>query len=140
ATSVPKSIGDTVVVPPGYSVDVVYRWGDPISNAAPDFLGDASQGWEAQEQQAGDNHDGMSFFPLPDADGRPRSDAGLLAINHEYINPEYFYAPGSDPDNWLLPFTADKARKALAAHRSEEHTSELQSRENLVCRLLLEKK
>src|SRR5690606_41187298 len=28
----------------------------------------------------------------------------------------------------------------LIAHRSEEHTSELQSRENLVCRLLLEKK
>src|SRR5690606_41352375 len=29
---------------------------------------------------------------------------------------------------------------AIAAYRSEEHTSELQSRENLVCRLLLEKK
>src|SRR5690606_40925549 len=29
---------------------------------------------------------------------------------------------------------------APPAHRSEEHTSELQSRENLVCRLLLEKK
>src|SRR5690606_41617284 len=28
----------------------------------------------------------------------------------------------------------------LASGRSEEHTSELQSRENLVCRLLLEKK
>src|SRR5690606_40966731 len=28
----------------------------------------------------------------------------------------------------------------LVLHRSEEHTSELQSRENLVCRLLLEKK
>src|SRR5690606_40637039 len=28
----------------------------------------------------------------------------------------------------------------LTASRSEEHTSELQSRENLVCRLLLEKK
>src|SRR5690606_40936652 len=28
----------------------------------------------------------------------------------------------------------------IAATRSEEHTSELQSRENLVCRLLLEKK
>src|SRR5690606_39721418 len=27
-----------------------------------------------------------------------------------------------------------------AQHRSEEHTSELQSRENIVCRLLLEKK
>src|SRR5215475_15816772 len=29
---------------------------------------------------------------------------------------------------------------ARASARSEEHTSELQSRENLVCRLLLEKK
>src|SRR5690606_10721962 len=29
---------------------------------------------------------------------------------------------------------------AMLARRSEEHTSELQSRENLVCRLLLEKK
>src|SRR5688572_25181752 len=28
----------------------------------------------------------------------------------------------------------------LVAHRSEEHTSELQSQSNLVCRLLLEKK
>src|SRR3989449_2358958 len=31
-------------------------------------------------------------------------------------------------------------RHVLAAHRSEEHTSELQSRLHLVCRLLLEKK
>src|SRR5215475_7679684 len=38
---------------------------------------------------------------------------------------------------------ADRRRagaRAAAARRSEEHTSELQSRENLVCRLLLEKK
>src|SRR5436309_12606728 len=31
-------------------------------------------------------------------------------------------------------------RRAARRTRSEEHTSELQSRENLVCRLLLEKK
>src|SRR3712207_7096685 len=31
-------------------------------------------------------------------------------------------------------------RQAGDAHRSEEHTSELQSRQYLVCRLLLEKK
>src|SRR5690606_41370292 len=31
-------------------------------------------------------------------------------------------------------------KRALGDKRSEEHTSELQSRENLVCRLLLEKK
>src|SRR5690606_40708775 len=36
-----------------------------------------------------------------------------------------------------------RGRASIAVHvgdRSEEHTSELQSRENLVCRLLLEKK
>src|SRR2546427_9487088 len=33
-----------------------------------------------------------------------------------------------------------QARPVLAATRSEEHTSELQSQSNLVCRLLLEKK
>src|SRR5436305_5889981 len=33
-----------------------------------------------------------------------------------------------------------KARALVAAGRSEEHTSELQSRPHLVCRLLLEKK
>src|SRR5690606_39449236 len=32
------------------------------------------------------------------------------------------------------------SRASRSARRSEEHTSELQSRENLVCRLLLEKK
>src|SRR5207302_10174735 len=31
-------------------------------------------------------------------------------------------------------------RTSFSLNRSEEHTSELQSRENLVCRLLLEKK
>src|SRR5436309_3982585 len=47
----------------------------------------------------------------------------------------------------LLEFVASPAiRRSIACEstrdgaRSEEHTSELQSRENLVCRLLLEKK
>src|SRR5690606_41508133 len=44
----------------------------------------------------------------------------------------------------LLGITRVSGGAELAAHmvviRSEEHTSELQSRENLVCRLLLEKK
>src|SRR5207302_7411800 len=51
-----------------------------------------------------------------------------------------------------IPATAGRAKPAFASElvlavvgmlpnlRSEEHTSELQSRENLVCRLLLEKK
>src|SRR2546430_12787595 len=36
--------------------------------------------------------------------------------------------------------TSRRAAAPLAAARSEEHTSELQSQSNLVCRLLLEKK
>src|SRR2546427_3095693 len=39
----------------------------------------------------------------------------------------------------LLPPGADTARVPFV-YRSEEHTSELQSQSNLVCRLLLEKK
>src|SRR5690606_40970753 len=34
--------------------------------------------------------------------------------------------------------TYEEVCSGLTGHRSEEHTSELQSRENLVCRLLLE--
>src|SRR5690606_42015005 len=37
-------------------------------------------------------------------------------------------------------FRAHPRQHAVPLGRSEEHTSELQSRENLVCRLLLEKK
>src|SRR5690606_40604475 len=36
--------------------------------------------------------------------------------------------------------TSPRIHRPEVAQRSEEHTSELQSRENLVCRLLLEKK
>src|SRR5690606_41626813 len=42
-----------------------------------------------------------------------------------------------DLDDFLRVYCDDGGR---GIYRSEEHTSELQSRENLVCRLLLEKK
>src|SRR5690606_39694387 len=45
----------------------------------------------------------------------------------------------SEPDeHWQLDPDFAK-RRSVGVVRSEEHTSELQSRENLVCRLLLEK-
>src|SRR5690606_41654185 len=40
----------------------------------------------------------------------------------------------------LNTFITETPEIALKQARSEEHTSELQSRENIVCRLLLEKK
>src|SRR5690606_41824371 len=39
-----------------------------------------------------------------------------------------------------VPADLARVHDAVVERRSEEHTSELQSRENLVCRLLLEKK
>src|SRR5690606_39907609 len=52
-------------------------------------------------------------------------------------------ASSAPPGSSRPAFTAPKvtvSRAGSASGRSEEHTSELQSRENLVCRLLLSKK
>src|SRR3712207_7573947 len=40
----------------------------------------------------------------------------------------------------LLAYLVRRSGQAVSKRRSEEHTSELQSRQYLVCRLLLEKK
>src|SRR2546430_17686050 len=42
--------------------------------------------------------------------------------------------------SWQPYVVANKTWSAAASLRSEEHTSELQSQSNIVCRLLLEKK
>src|SRR5690606_39913521 len=48
-------------------------------------------------------------------------------------------APGAAPAGADARFVLQVGAFANPGSRSEEHTSELQSRENLVCRLLLEK-
>src|SRR3712207_7169280 len=56
------------------------------------------------------------------------------------LNPEFFPTPALRLQR-REPFRrAPPARPLGAIRRSEEHTSELQSRQYLVCRLLLEKK
>ncbi len=116
--SVPISTGDAIVVPAGYVANAMIPWGTPLVAGAPAWKADATNSAADQEKQVGDNHDGMHFFPFnANASGLgDRSDEGLLVLNHEYINPEYFYAPDSDAANWLLPFTLEKARKGQAAH------------------------
>src|SRR2546430_14557281 len=49
-------------------------------------------------------------------------------------------ARGRPPPCAPLPWLAVRGRSTRPPPRSEEHTSELQSQSNLVCRLLLEKK
>src|SRR5207302_8273519 len=53
----------------------------------------------------------------------------------------YFHlGRAEDPSFTIKVLTVTAVWPGATAQRSEEHTSELQSRENLVCRLLLEKK
>src|SRR5258708_29419214 len=54
-----------------------------------------------------------------------------------------FRSKPSGPPSWLAPLSDITMTSVLSrrpAFRSEEHTSELQSPDHLVCRLLLEKK
>src|SRR2546426_2886912 len=81
-----------------------------------------------------------------------RSDVKELALQKEIVNrvaAEVFKKKGVEVDYLVgtmieLPAAAlsagEIAREAEFFSRSEEHTSELQSPCNLVCRLLLEKK
>src|SRR5699024_12815620 len=82
-----------------------------------------------------------------------RSQAAFIDAEHA-LDPNYAKALGVDIDELLLsqPDTGEQALEIAEAlersgaidivvvDRSEEHTSELQSRFDLVCRLLLEKK
>ena len=116
--AVATSSSDAVVVPAGYVAAAFLPWGEPVNSLAPAWKADAGNSATEQEQQVGDNHDGMWFFGFNAAANGygDRSDEGLLVVNHEYINPEYFFAPGTDAADWLLPFTYEKARKGQAGH------------------------
>src|SRR5690606_40854654 len=57
----------------------------------------------------------------------------------KYMQP-YLLARARELERRLIQLQQLKERDIKLKERSEEHTSELQSRENLVCRLLLEKK
>lgn len=104
---IPVSQADQVMVPPGYTAQVLYAWGDPISDG-PAFKPDASNTAEEQMFQAGMHHDGLHFFPLPM--GSASSTRGLLAINHEYTDDGLLHVGGMEP------WTAEKVAKSQAAH------------------------
>src|SRR5260370_19883408 len=72
-----------------------------------------------------------------------------IVITHQqqtqHLGYDYLvYALGSETDRKTVPGVAEYAytlaARGIGIFRSEEHTSELQSHLNLVCRLLLEKK
>src|SRR5690554_7438933 len=58
---------------------------------------------------------------------------------NDYISHVYSVCNDNDGNTYTLGSFSNEAN-SLGENRSEEHTSELQSRPHLVCRLLLEKK
>jgi secreted PhoX family phosphatase len=109
-SAVPVSTADGVRVPPGYRVQVLYGWGDPVGIASgqPAFRWDASNSADDQALQAGMHHDAIEYFPLPM--GSQNSTRALLAINHEYTDDGLLHPDG------MKTWTAEKVRKSQASH------------------------
>src|SRR5207249_10501755 len=73
-------------------------------------------------------------------DFRAASAAVAKRLHHGPWRLAYQSRSGNPRDPWLEPDVNDALKDLGSSGRSEEHTSELQSRFDLVCRLLLEKK
>src|SRR5690606_42054206 len=88
-------------------------------------------------------HDALPIFIVTNCSNNygpyqfPEKLIPLMILNALEGRPLPVYGEGKNIRDWLH---VDDHVDALLAARSEEHTSELQSRENLVCRRLLEKK
>lgn len=115
---------DLVSVPPGYKVEVLVAWGDPIRPGGQNWLADASQDAAAQEKQFGMHADAIHYFPIRTR-GRS-SNRGLLCVNHEYTHEEVLHPEGltfvpataTAPQSGLpgSQVTIQKVRKSQAAH------------------------
>ena len=95
--AIPKSLADSVIVPPGYQASVLFRLGDPMSAATPDYKNDGTDTAASFTARAGDHHDGMHFFGMTatGAYDPNASDRGLLCINHEAITPAFLHPNGA---------------------------------------------
>ncbi|HVF94794.1 MAG TPA: alkaline phosphatase PhoX [Sphingomonas sp.] len=113
--AVPKSLADTVAVPAGYTVSVLYRLGDPLTAATPAYANNGSDTDFAN--RAGDSHDGMNYFGLAATGNTPdptNNSRGLLVMNHEAIVEQYLHANGATFPNGVRP-TAEVI-KEIEAH------------------------
>jgi secreted PhoX family phosphatase len=104
-TPVAPNAADTVTVPPGYSQNVVVRWGEPILRGAPAFDPE-KQTAAAQAGQFGYNNDFLALLPLPGEKNRQ-----VLVANHEYTDEVLMFRgyDAADP-------TREQVEIAWAAH------------------------
>jgi secreted PhoX family phosphatase len=84
---------DAVKVAEGYQAQTLFAWGDPVVAGAAAWKSDGSNTVLEQEQQAGQAHDGMIFYPFPG-----EKDHGLLVMNHEFAEPATLHPAGPTSD------------------------------------------
>lgn len=76
--AVAASTADDITVPPGYNVQVIARWGDPLWSDAEEFDHTTRGTGSSQAKSFGDNVDGMEVYP--------HGDKTILVANNEYCN------------------------------------------------------
>jgi secreted PhoX family phosphatase len=92
---VAKHTDDYLAIPNGYTAQVLYRLGDPISHAVAEYLNDGSESAASFEYRAGDHHDGMHYFGLNHRGTGPNpgnAKRGLLVMNHENITQSFLHS------------------------------------------------
>src|SRR2546428_7416118 len=77
---------------------------------------------------------------LEAARGRARVAGTVMGNEHGRVIRIDDYQVDVAPEGWMLVIRNRDVPGVIGRVRSEEHTSELQSRSDIVCRLLLEKK
>src|SRR5256885_5189541 len=105
-----------------------------------DVRGQEAQGWGRGCARAGRSAGAAGAVEWRAVRLRPLRAAARHAHRAQRLGPAAAAGPQPGPPGPGLCEGPDRYRRPLARHRSEEHTSELQSPCNLVCRLLLEKK
>lgn len=112
--SVAGSRTDAMVVPPGYTAQVLVPWGTPLSADTPEWRADLAMTAEHQAASVGMHHDGMHGFALDEGNASQRF---VLALNNEYIDQQALWQPQGGPthaDEGTRP--AEESRTEINAH------------------------
>jgi uncharacterized protein len=110
-TEITHGLDATHHLPPGYSAQVLLRWGDPVLAAAPAFVPGKADA-DAQEKQFGYDNDFLAFMPLPR--GTTGASHGLLCANHERCTPQLMW-PGMTAKTYANAMTAEHCAHEMAS-------------------------
>src|SRR2546422_1262355 len=126
AASLLVATGMAILAAPGFAVDEVFQQTYPLPEGGAFQL----QNVNGSVQVSGWERDEVEVYALKSALQGHRD---LQRVNIEV-------QARSDSVTVQTHYPSDEGVEVSVEYRSEEHTSELQSRLHLVCRLLLEKK